>query len=94
MRDQRDPARDAVAIFGICLYKKAIFGIVWNNLSSLSDGAIGSPMQVGPVEKTASGVLQFSLVTRITPPLSTITLYYQTTNSNRLQFFLSHLGES
>ncbi len=51
-------------------------------------------MQVGPVEKTASGVLQFSLVTRITPPLSTITLYYQTTNSNRLQFFLSHLGES
>ena len=49
-------------------------------------------MQVGPVGKMASGVSQFSLVTRIAPPVSTVTLYYETIGSNGLQVFRSHRG--
>ena len=49
-------------------------------------------MHVGPVGKMASGVPQFSLVARIAPPVSTVTLYCETIWSNGLQVFRSHLG--
>jgi hypothetical protein len=41
-------------------------------------------MQVGPVGRMANGAPQISLVTRIAPPVSTVTLYSPSPNTSQL----------